>query len=110
MLFVDLIGRRVGSGHRSSATVQEGERARWHQSFEFLVAPAVHSELVVRQCRRDVPAQEQAWGLLRLPVAEVVARGSHQGWFALADERCARRSRVHAHVCDAQAGRIRSYR
>ena len=86
------------NGRRSSTAAQEGERARWQQSFGFLVDPAVHGDIILRQCRRDPPAGEQDWGLLRLPIAEIVARGSHHGWFVLSDERWALRSRVNSRI------------
>jgi hypothetical protein len=29
--------------------------------------------------------RQEPWGLLRLPVSDIITRGNHQGWFFLSD-------------------------
>jgi hypothetical protein len=29
--------------------------------------------------------RHEPWGLLRLPISDIIKRGSHQGWFFLSD-------------------------
>ncbi len=44
-----------------------------------------HTDIVLGLRLTLSDSRTEPWGLLRLPVYEVVSRGSHQGWFFLLD-------------------------
>lgn len=41
--------------------------------------------MILRLMLVTASKSKQTWGLLRLPVSEMLAHGDHQGWFYLSD-------------------------
>jgi len=61
------------------------EAPNWNQKISFPLDASTHVDLIFRIFLTVSGGRQEPWGLLRLPVAEILSRGSHQGWFFLSD-------------------------
>ncbi|KAJ1496198.1 hypothetical protein T484DRAFT_1923754, partial [Baffinella frigidus] len=83
-----IVTRRDGAVHESlsAARTRHVAAPQWKQSLAFYVDTAKHADMILRLVLVLSDGAEQTWGLLRLPLAEVVSHGEHQGWFFLSDD------------------------
>ena len=64
---------------------KHSETPKWQQKVGLNINSGTHVDLVLRIQMMFSDGTHQPWGLLRLPLSEIIARGSHQGWFYLSD-------------------------
>lgn len=86
MLFLSShAGGKLREELMSTFKARIAQAPNWNQKISFPVDLSTHVDLVVRIFLTLSDGSQEAWGLLRLPVSEIVSRGSHQGWFFLSD-------------------------
>jgi hypothetical protein len=66
---------------------KHSESPSWNQKMSFQLDVGQHTDIVLSIRLTLSDSRTEPWGLLRLPVYEVVSRGSHQGWFFLLDQK-----------------------
>ena len=51
----------------------------------FHVESSSHADFNLKLVLNMGGGRQEIWGLLRLPISDIITRGSHQGWFFLSD-------------------------
>ena len=70
----------------STFKTKHSDVPKWNQQISFQVDGSAHVDIVLKVLLIMADGSQEPWGMLRLPVSEILCRGSHQGWFFLSDK------------------------
>lgn len=86
MLFVTSVTRTgVVEELLSTFKTKNSDAPKWNQQISLQLDGSAHVDIVLKVFLVMADGSHEPWGVLRLPVTEILCRGSHQGWFFLYD-------------------------